>query len=140
MLEKLLYVDDDADDLMIFNHAMNELGFPVSTFDSAAAILTALHNAPQEASIVFVDLNMAIKTGFDVIEEINQTEELRELHVVAFSTSNDPKTIKRCRDLGACLYLRKPNSMDKLRNMLKKVTSIDWTNFQATDDNFFIQA
>lgn len=130
----LFYVDDDDDDLGFFEEAVQTLGHEVHLFNLADKMIEALNNPPPSPSMVFLDLNMPGKSGFEIINEIRQSEMCKDLPIVVYSTAADFGTIKKCREHGANLYITKPTSMSALQRALKHVLAIDLT--QVQDKNF----
>jgi len=132
----LFYTDDDTDDLMLFEMSANKIGAEAHLFDNGDAMLDMMRNPPPMPTIVFVDLNMPKKSGYEVIEEIRNELEMKTLPVVVLSTAADNSSVEKCRNAGASYYIQKPTSMDKLRSAIAHTLEIDWTN-PETYKNFF---
>jgi len=124
----IFYVDDDSDDLNFFKEASRQIGATVELFDEGDKMLNALMNPPPQASVVFIDLNMPVKNGYDVLKEIKAKDNLREIPVVILSTTNDSASISRSKSLGASYYIQKPTSMMKLKKDIEFVLDIDWSS------------
>lgn len=135
----IFYADDDVDDLDFFKEVIDEINESVSLFEEGAQLLKTLHNPPPKASVIFLDLNMPVKSGFDVLQEIKSTPEIENIPVVILTTSINPSDIELCKNLGANLYIRKPTTMSGLRKAVSHVLSIDWNNFVVSDKNFVYQ-
>jgi CheY-like chemotaxis protein len=136
----LFYVDDDADDLMMFKEVAASIGESVCVFELADLMLHALHHTPPEPSIVFVDLNMPTKNGFDVVQEIRGAENLKHLPIVVYSTASNRSTIDKCRALGVNLYVTKPTTVNALRKTIKDVIAIDWQLHDPSSPQFIYKA
>ncbi|MGV3695990.1 response regulator [Flavobacterium sp.] len=132
----IFYVDDDVDDLDFFKESAEEINHMVYTFEEGDKLLHALHNPPPMANIIFVDLNMPIKSGFDVLREIKASPETANIPVVVFTTSNNPNDIELSRKCGANLYVRKPTSANVLKNAISVIVSIDWKSFVPSETEF----
>jgi len=124
---KLLLADDDLDDCMIFQDALDELPIP--------AKLQTVHDGEQLISLVqnenfvfpdmlFLDLNMPRKSGMECLAEIKASEKFNTLPVVIYSTSVDPLTVKMVHDLGANYYLRKPGDYEKLKTSIHEAIAL----------------
>lgn len=135
----IFYADDDIDDLDFFKEVTTEINEPVSLFDEGDKLLHTLHNPPPKASVIFLDLNMPVKSGFDILQEIKANPSMENIPVIIFTTSINPKDIEMSKKLGADLYIRKPASMSALRKAIDHVLSIDWENFPPTDKQFVYQ-
>jgi CheY-like chemotaxis protein len=137
LLTSIFYADDDVDDLDFFEEVTNEINKPASLFEGGEQMLDALHNPPPNASVIFLDLNMPLKSGFDILKEIKATPKISDIPVVILTTSVSTDDISQCKQLGAKLYIRKPTSVGDLRKAINHVLTIDWKNFIPTDQNFF---
>jgi response regulator RpfG family c-di-GMP phosphodiesterase len=132
----LFYVDDDPDDLEFFKVTAASIGEDVCVFLLGDLMLHALHHPPPDPSVVFIDLNMPTKNGFEVIQEIKSAPNLENLPIVVYSTAATRPTIEKCRELGVSLYITKPTNIGDLKKIIKHVVNIDWKNYQVNDSNF----
>ncbi|HVX26580.1 MAG TPA: response regulator [Parafilimonas sp.] len=128
----IFYADDDQDDRDTFTDALNEVydASKLFTHEDGDDLLNALNNPPPRATIVFVDLNMPGKTGFEVIKEIKNSHNLQDLPIVVVSTSSDEKTIKATKELGANFYIPKPTNYNDLKKSINYALNIDWGTFK----------
>lgn len=132
----IFYADDDVDDLDFFKEVTNEINEPVSLFEEGQELLTTLNNPPPNASVIFLDLNMPVKSGFDVLQEIKATPSMEDIPIIILTTSMNPSDIERSKSLGANLYIRKPTSINALKKAVNYVLATDWKSFVATDKEF----
>lgn len=117
---QLLLADDDTDDCVFFQEVLTEL--PVLTSldtvnDGVELMDYLLKNSETLPDLLFLDLNMPRKTGFECLIEIKANDALKHLPVIILSTSLDMKVVDSLYDMGAQYYIRKPGEF----NMLKKV-------------------
>ena len=61
----------------------------------------------------------------ECLKEIKQIPKLKEIPVVVFSTTDNPQTINLTYELGANLYIRKPNTFELLKKAIKITLSTD---------------
>lgn len=134
----IFYTDDDEDDLCIFSDAVESLPTKIDlrTYNGGEKLLNAVYNPPPTPHLVFLDLNMPGKNGFDVLEELRNSKEKRDIPIVIFSTSNEPSIIERCRILGANLFITKPVLMKDIIKSIEHAIQIDWKNFIPNPSNF----
>jgi len=116
----LFYTDDDPDDLLFFGQATDGLEAFVHLFSDGNQMLRALRNA-NGPLVVFLDLNMPLKTGYELIGEIRSCSKLTQFPVVVLSTAADEKNIERCRKAGADYYIKKPHNLRILRKAVGHV-------------------
>lgn len=139
-----MLADDDEDDCMFFKDALDELTLPVSlkTMNNGVELMNYLqHNFTNLPHILFLDLNMPCKTGFECLTEIKQSEELKNLPVVIYSTSNNPQVIDTLYGKGAHHYIRKPAAFSDLKTVIKKAISLLTANIglQPKKEIFLIE-
>lgn len=130
-LYNIFYADDDLDDQEVFREVMNEINEDIFIFtqNNGDELMQLLKNPPPRPHVIFLDLNMPVKNGFDVLKEIRQSERFRDLPVIIFSTSGDDDAISRTRQLGATLYVRKPDYYNELKQILRELLTINWETF-----------
>jgi CheY-like chemotaxis protein len=116
---QILLADDDEDDRKLFKDILDEFSLPTHlTFVyNGEQLMQLLHgSAGLLPDVLFLDLNMPRKNGFDCLLEIRRSEKLKSLTVIIFSTSCDPGLVKLLYKNGAQYYIRKPNSYAQLKN------------------------
>ena len=146
----ILLADDDLDDCLFFKEALE--GMPVNTH------LTAVHDGEQLMQllanekiklpdILFLDLNMPRKNGFECLTEIKQNKKLKDLPVVIFSTSFEQEVVNLLYDNGAHFFIRKPSEFASFKKiilytltliMLENVSKPAKENFVLTLENSVI--
>jgi CheY-like chemotaxis protein len=137
--KKIFYVDDDPDDRLFFEHALIESETSTVLFDSADALLNALTTANELPDIIFTDLNMPKKDGYELVEEIRSHPSFDGIPIIIVSTSSAIAGIDRCFRLGATLYLTKTGAMAALRKSLENILKIDWLQFKRDRSNFVLR-
>jgi CheY-like chemotaxis protein len=134
----IFYTDDDEDDLSIFADAVDSLPIKIQlqTYNGGDKLLNAINNPPPTPHVVFLDLNMPGKNGFDVLSELRNSQNKSDIPVVIFSTSNEPTIIEKCRTLGANYFITKPVLMKDIVKSIEHALKINWTEFVPTARNF----
>ena len=123
----LLLADDDADDCMFFKEALEELPVAsvLTTVNDGVELLHLLTTKSNILpDILFLDLNMPRKTGFECLSEIKLDEKLKQLPVIIFSTSFDHEIVNLLYDMGADYYIRKPGDFTKLKKAIHEALTI----------------
>ncbi len=142
---KILLADDDEDDCTFFKEAMDDLPFSVTimTVSDGVQLMKLLSdmepvNLPD---ILFLDLNMPRKSGFECLSEIKKIDKLKHLPVIIFSTSLDIDVVDLLYKRGAIYYIRKPGDFSKLKKViLDALTITTQTNFkQPARESFILQ-
>ncbi len=135
-LMQIILVDDDTDDRLLFEEAFNELdsGENLTIFKDGREILDYLYTTTEIPDIVFLDLNMPILGGIDILREIRKDEKYQKLSVVIYSTSSAEKDIEDSLIAGANIYVKKTNDFETLKETLRKVIKMNW-QFQSAELN-----
>lgn len=145
-IKNILLADDDQDDRMFFFDALQDIdtSATLATAENGEALMKMLDGHPPKNNpdIIFLDLNMPCKNGYECLIEIKKSDKLKHLPVVIFSTSLQQQSINTVYDQGASLYIVKPNSFSKLKQVIKNVLSLNLTDglAQPTRENFILQA
>ena len=134
----IFYTDDDEDDLSIFADAVESLEKKIilQTYTGGDKLLKAIYNPPPKPNVVFLDLNMPGKNGFDILTELRNSDIKIDIPIIIFSTSNEPGIIEKCRSLGANYFVTKPVLMSDIVKIINFTLEIDWKNFITTEQNF----
>jgi CheY-like chemotaxis protein len=120
-LLNILLVDDDIDDIYFFDIALKEL--PVSTHltivnDGEQLMNYLSENLEHLPDILFLDLNMPRKNGFECLEEIRLIEKLKQLPIIIFSTSFEQGVVNILYKNGAQYFIRKPSDFSQFKKLI----------------------
>jgi len=134
----ILIADDDAQDTMLVQIAAERaaLGLRLETVRDGEEAIDYLLGRERYADrqahpfpkMMLLDLKMPRLNGFDVLDFVRRQPGLKQLPVVIFSSSDDPKDIRRAYDSGANSYLCKPHSNGDLSALLKALEEY-WCKF-----------
>ena len=140
----IVLADDDEDDRLFFTDAFGELKIKtkVDTFCDGVELMNYLNKEDTLLpNVLFLDLNMPKKTGIECLNEIKANSKMSEIAIVIYSTSASEEDIEKTFVLGANIYIKKPDSFKKLKQVLSEVVSINWqyhTN-SLNKDNFLLR-
>ena len=127
-LINILLADDDKDDRLFFENALKEITIPtqLKTVNDGEELMDYLgKNLKHLPDILFLDLSMPRKTGYECLTEIKENVKLKDIHVVVFSTSYTRDKVyelnlaNRLFEIGAQNYIRKPGDFKQLRNIIE---------------------
>lgn len=127
---RIILAEDDKDDQELFLDALEQAEVPseVTTVENGQELLDSLRDKSQpNPDIIFIDINMPVKAGIKVLEEIKTDDELQDIPAVMLSTWDHPSYIEETLNKGADLYIQKPNSFAGFVLILKKVFFLHWT-------------
>lgn len=139
-IRTILLADDDTDDREFFQDALSIIssGIDLQTAENGLGLLHLLLVEDVRPDIIFLDLNMPVKNGYETLLEIRQNEQVKDIPVVICSTSLHREAASELYDIGASLYIVKPNGFVPLMDILKRVITLDWKNFRRPSKQDFI--
>jgi CheY-like chemotaxis protein len=123
----ILLADDDKDDRFFFATALQEISITtdINTVNDGEQLMDYLtKNAENIPDILFLDLNMPRKNGFECLIELKGSIKLKAIYVIMFSTSYprdlnyEQGMIKRLYMMGAQDYIRKPGDFAQLKQVI----------------------
>lgn len=121
--------DDDEDDREFFTDAIKDIDSSVTITEAKDGIELMnilLSGSEPLPDLLFLDINMPGKSGFDCLREIRRHDFIRYLKVIIFSTSHDPQNIAKAKELGADFYAVKPSSFIMLKTFIAGVLEMNW--------------
>jgi CheY-like chemotaxis protein len=123
----ILLAEDDSDDRFFFAKALNELSIEshlIKVHDGEQLMNYLSENVENLPDVLFLDLSMPRKTGFECLSEIKENKLIKYFPIIMFSTSYardksyEQDMINILYNLGANDYIRKPNDYEKLKQVI----------------------
>lgn len=123
----ILLADDDMDDCFFFEKALEELQLSTHLTivrDGQQLMNYLSENSQNLPDVLFLDLNMPRKNGFECLCEIKEHESLKVIPVVMFSTSYprdqiyEANMINTLLKIGAHHFIRKPGDFAQLKQVI----------------------
>lgn len=142
-MRNIFLTDDDMDDCSLFSEALFELHAEakLTISNDGVKLMEVLdETVPPTPEVIFLDLNMPLKNGFECLEEIRQTDKLKNIPIIIFSTSSNNDIIEQTYLHGANYYICKPHSYSLLKKSIEAVLSLNFVelNQQPLRDKFVI--
>ncbi len=133
-INNVLLAEDDEDDVHLFKTVLAELNQDILVTLAADGILLMafLNQAITLPEMIFLDLNMPFKNGFECLREIRSNEKWNSIKIFVLSTSSQPQHIEDAYKGGADLYLSKPTSYTQFKNMVEKCLVNNWEGLKQT--------
>ena len=119
---KILMVEDDAFTRKIYRNELVEAGFDyVEAINGAEGINKVLSDSPD---LVLLDVFLPIKNGFEVLKEIKEKKEIKDIPVIILSNLGGRANKKIGLDGGAEAYFVKSEAsfaevISKIKEILK---------------------
>jgi len=128
-VQKILLVDDDADDRKYFLEAVAEIdpAIECATAKDGLHALELLRN-PQFAlpDFIFLDLRMPRYNGKQCLLQLKADERLKDIPVIIYTTSREIKESEELQSLGAVHFISKPSDPDEIFYVLSLVLEEQW--------------
>jgi len=127
----VLLVEDDLED-----QALTRRAFQKSAFQAELKIVSdgqqALDYLLQEGAyadpvhaprpdLVLLDLNMPNVDGHGVLERMRSHIDLQGIPVVVLTTSDQPRDVQRCYEMGCNSFITKPSDISAFVNVLEQL-------------------
>lgn len=122
-INKILYVDDDADDRLFFSDAIHEIDEKIECTEAVNGedALQYLIGTSILPDILFLDINMPKMNGFELMQRLNADSLLQTIPVIVISTSNIQSDRERLLSLGVDDFIVKPSSSGVLLKEISRV-------------------
>ncbi|MDD5749647.1 MAG: response regulator [Patescibacteria group bacterium] len=118
--KKILIVEDDEFLLQMYTTKLELEGFGVvEATNGREAIKVAKKEKPD---LILLDLNLPEIDGFEVLKQLRQDEETKEVKVIVLTNYSQKEHIDRCLELGASDYLIKAHFVPS--EVIKKIKDI----------------
>jgi CheY-like chemotaxis protein len=81
------------------------------------------HSAPQTGAgyLLLLDIRMPRVDGLEVLRQLKAHSHLRDIPIMMLTTTDDPREVQSCYQLGCNCYITKPVEFDKFTAVLKNL-------------------
>ena len=128
MQRTILLVEDNAGDVRLTREALREAEVAVelvavSDGEQALAYLRrhGEHAGAERPDLILLDLNLPMKNGLEVLEEIRRDADLRRIPVIMLTTSSSARDAAACHDRGVNCYAVKPLEHDDFTALVQAI-------------------
>lgn len=127
---RLLLAEDDPGHASLIKRHFREVGIAndITHFEDGDKLLKFLKGdvAPHLADrpqhyLLLLDIRMPKMSGDEVLAQIREHPKLKLMPVVMLTTTDDPKEIRRCFELGCNEYITKPVEYEKFVAAIKRL-------------------
>ncbi len=124
MALNILVVDDSAVMRKMIIKTMGMCGIPIGEIKQAANGREGLEELGKNwIDIVILDINMPIMNGEEMIDEMQQEPEIKDIPVIVISTEGSSTRIERLKGKGA-RFIQKPFTPEIIRDTIYEVTGV----------------
>lgn len=76
---------------------------------------------PNGPLLLLLDINMPRVDGVEVLRRLKADANTRELPVIMLTTTDDPREVQRCYELGCSSYVTKPVEYDRFVEAIRRL-------------------
>jgi CheY-like chemotaxis protein len=104
-IRNILHIAEDGEEAMLFLHGEGKF------------------SGSSRPDLILLDLNSPKKDGREVLREVKEDNNLRNIPVVILTTSNSEKDILRAYELHANAYVTKPLDFDQFTKVIESIAN-----------------
>ncbi len=131
---KILLVEDNPGDVLLITLAMNESKMKIiidNVTDGEQAVeylkKEGKYGDATRPDLILLDLNLPKKSGFEVLKEIKEDEELRRIPIAVLTMSRAEEDILRSYNLHANCFISKPIDFEQFSKVVKSIEDFWFT-------------
>ena len=136
----MLMVEDNPGDVVLFVEAMETAGIEAAlrvVSDGVEAMEYLRQSVRQPATtprpdVVVLDLNLPRKTGKEVLREMRDADELRDIPVAVLTSAQHELNICDEYNRTACIFFAKSGSFDELKRTVRQIADFASNSAAAT--------
>jgi CheY-like chemotaxis protein len=123
--KSIVLIDDDLDEAELFFDALCEINrrHEFRSFSDGTEALDHILTQRNYPDFVFLDLNMPLLSGKELLKKIRERADTTDIAVVIYSTSISPADVEDTRLLNVSHYLQKPEDFKSLCRNLRQILS-----------------
>ena len=76
---------------------------------------------PNGPLLLLLDINMPRLDGEEVLRRLKADEHTAKVPVIVLTTTDDPREVERCYELGCCVYVIKPVAYDEFIEAVQRL-------------------
>jgi two-component system, chemotaxis family, response regulator Rcp1 len=126
----ILLVEDNPGDVRLMREALTSdgRGKSLSVVEDGEQAISFLHRSGKfsqapRPDLIFLDLNLPLKDGREVLAEIKSSDDLRRIPVIVLTTSESKRDVQQAYELHANCYVKKPTDLDEYLSVVKACES-----------------
>jgi CheY-like chemotaxis protein len=127
---KIILAEDDEGHATLIKRNLKRSGLlnEIIHFKDGQETLDFLFQGKEEedkirdvASLLLLDIKMPRVDGIEVLRKVKQDEFLKKMPVIMITTTDDPREINKCHELGCSNYITKPIDYEKFVEAVRKL-------------------
>lgn len=121
---KILIAEDDDQDYLVVKKAFEKIELKdfVHRVNDGEELIKYLKSS-KPPKFILLDLNMPKIDGRVALREIRQDNDLKEIPIIVFTTSEAKEDIHISYNLGANSFIKKPTDFNKLVEIVRSISN-----------------
>jgi two-component system alkaline phosphatase synthesis response regulator PhoP len=124
--KKILLVDDEPNVVKSLAFVLRKEGYDVSSAANGEDAMTMIQES--KPNLMFLDVMMPKKNGYEVCQEIKSNSSLRDIHIIMLTAKGQETDKEMGLNAGADEFMTKPFSpmvvVDKVKELLGKTPAL----------------
>ena len=79
------------------------------------------NDLPHDKTLILLDLNLPEIDGYEILRRLKSEEHTRNIPIIVLTTTDNPKEVDRCYELGCNVYITKPVAYDSFADAIQKL-------------------
>jgi len=117
-MDKLVFIVDDTESILIAGASILENDFRVLTMSSAEKMFSLL--AKKSPDLIILDIEMPGMSGLEALAKLRDDPNWKDTPVLLLTGHIDENVINKGAELGACEVIHKTDMKDKLLERVKE--------------------
>ena len=122
----ILLAEDDDGHAELIKDLLIEVGVrnPITRFRDGQEVLDFLANPDSlrnHSYLLLLDIRMPRVNGVDVLRHMKGDDLLKDIPVIMLTTTDDPREVQNCYQLGCNCYITKPVEFGQFTSVLKQL-------------------
>lgn len=125
---EILLVEDDPGDIELIKETLSssKIKIDLETVNDGADAISYLKKENEfagknEPDLVILDLNLPLKSGLDVLDDIKSNPYLKHIPIIVMTTSDQDSDVIKSYKLGANSYVTKPMGIDQFSHIVNTI-------------------
>ena len=76
---------------------------------------------PSKSYLLLLDINMPVMDGLEVLKRMKSDDEYKKIPVIMLTTTDDPREVEHCYELGCSIYITKPVDFKQFTERLNRL-------------------
>jgi len=114
LIEKNLRRAGIANEIVVVNDGQKAVDYLLNRDDHP-------NDAHQNPFLILLDLNLPVLDGYQVLKIIKNDERTKQIPVIMLTTTDNPREVMKCYELGCSVYVTKPVEYDEFSKAIQNL-------------------